>query len=658
MKTMRVIQRNLNYSQRKLRRLVKGQSYLPRWAVFCIDLFLSVLAISFALIVMLTSPYQPYTTLSVLQKIGIIFGLQALSFIIFRTYAGIVRHSTFVDIYRVALSALLVLISGLAINYTYYGVTGEKLFLIIELLLYTIFSVILLISFRIFVKEAYHFILQAAAGKYRKVVLVIGADDRTITLTQMIMADTESEYKPVAFLSRAKQSRSYKVMGLPFLSFSGDLENDLEKYKAIYSLDGVLILGDQISIKDKNTIVESAYKQGLEVYNISLSDQFQQSDQRVSVSRVEIEDLLERSEIEVDNELISADLRGETILITGGAGSIGGELTRLIAGFEPKKLIVLDNAESMLHETDIHLKKNFPTLDYQVYLADITNVNRMEGIFSKYKFDIVYHAAAYKHVPMIERHPREGIKTNTLGTRIIAELAAKYKCDRFVMVSTDKAVNPSNVMGASKRAAEMFVQALQKKPGVKTKFITTRFGNVLGSNGSVIPLFKKQIESGGPVTVTHKKIIRYFMTIREACQLVLQAGTMGKGGEIFVFDMGEPVKILDMAERMIMLCGLKPYEDIKIEITGLREGEKLYEELLNDGEEALETYHPKIMVSKMVDYDCQAMIKSLDKLEMMINNGSKKHEIIQKLKILVPEFVSQNSIFKSLDSPSMDKENA
>lgn len=641
-----------NSWRNRIRELIEGQRYLPRWVVLCLDLILSLLAVSFTVIVMLTSPYIPYLTLTMWERIGIVLGLQILSFGIFKTYAGIIRHSTFVDVYRIALSVLFVLIGGVVINYIYYWINDEKIFLIIELLLYTIFSALLLISFRIIVKESYHFILNAASGKFKKVVLVFGVDDRTIGLTQSIIADTESKFKPVAFLSDSKSGKNYKVIGLPFLSSSENLNDDLEKYKGIFNLDGILIVADQVTIKDKNYIVESALNNGLEVFNISLPKELSSSETRVNITPIQIEDLLERNEIEVDNKLISEDLQGKTILITGGAGSIGSELARLIAGFEPKKLIVLDNAESMLHEIDLFLKNTFPNLNYQVYLADITKVDRMDGIFKKFKFDIVYHAAAYKHVPMIERHPREGIRTNAIGTRIIAELAAKYKCDRFVMVSTDKAVNPSNVMGATKRAAEMFVQAFQKRPDMQTKFITTRFGNVLGSNGSVIPLFKKQIERGGPVTVTHEEIIRYFMTIREACQLVLQAGTMGKGGEIFVFDMGKPVRILDMAERMIKLCGLQPYKDINIEITGLREGEKLFEELLIDGETALPTYHPKILVSKMVDYDCQTMINALDKIEQMINKGEDNVAIIQKLKILVPEFVSQNSVYNSLDHQS------
>src|SRR5690554_556995 len=274
----------------------------------------------------------------------------------------------------------------------------------------------------------------------------------------------------------------------------------------------------------------------------------------------------------------------------------------------------------------------------------------MEQIFRKYKFDVIYHAAAYKHVPMIEKHPKEGIKTNIFGTKTLAELAVRFKVGRFVMISTDKAVNPTNVMGATKRAAEIYVQSLQQAIGCKTKFITTRFGNVLGSNGSVIPFFKKQIENGGPVTVTHKDIIRYFMTIKEACQLVLQAGTMGKGGEIFVFDMGKPVRILDMAERMIKLCGLKPYVDIPIKITGLREGEKLYEELLIDGVTTLPTFNPKIMVNRVVKHNFNAVTRTLDELEASMKISDSDEPLVQLLKQLIPEYKSSNSKYEKLDT--------
>lgn len=645
------IRRKLIVSYGKFRRFAKEQRYLPRWMVFIIDVVVCLFAVLITGFLIDASPYSPYETLTLYEKVGLLLLLQMGAFVIFRTYAGIIRHSTFIDVYKVLLSGAMVFIVAIAFNYGYDRVAGVKIYLVAELLLYTFFSLLLLILLRVMVKEAYHFLLHSASGKLKKQVILFGIDDKSIALAQSIIADSGSPYRPVAFLSRMKSSRKHKIMGLPLLSYGNDLSKGLEEFKEKFNLDGLLIVADLLDTKLKDEIVEGAFDQGLEIYNVALPELWQgQSEMPVNIAPLQIEDLLERNVIETDTRLISRDLQGKNILITGGAGSIGGELVRQIAEFNPNKLIVLDNAESSLHEIDLHLKNNFPDLDYQVYLANINNRCRMDGIFAKFNFDVVYHAAAYKHVPMIERHPREGIRTNALGTRILAELAVKYGCQRFVMISTDKAVNPSNVMGASKRAAEMFVQSLQKKPGVETKFITTRFGNVLGSNGSVIPFFKKQIERGGPVTVTHRDIIRYFMTIQEACQLVLQAGTMGKGGEIFVFDMGKPVRILDMAERMIKLCGLRPYEDIPIEITGLREGEKLYEELLIDGETTLPTFHPKIMVNKMVEHDCNAMMRALDELADLIESGENKNVIIQKLKELVPEYLSQNSEFEFLDA--------
>lgn len=651
MNVKRSIRRNVIIGYSRFRRFANAQRYLPRWAVFSIDMFLCVVAFLLTAFLIMASPYEPFKTFTFIQKIGVILVLQVLSFGMFRTYAGIIRHSTFIDVYKIVLSVVMMFVAILAVNQVYFHFVRERIFLVAEVLLYSISSLILLVAFRIAVKETYHFLLHTASGKLKKQILILGSDDKSIAVAQSILIDTSSPYRPVAFLSTGKSARKHKIMGLPLLNCTGVLEEFLSKYKDKLNIDGLLIVANSLDTERKNEIVESAFEQGLEIYNVALPELWQgQEDIRINIAPLQIEDLLDRNVIETDIHLISQDLNNKVILVTGGAGSIGGELVRQIAEFGPKKLIVLDNAESPLHEVDLYLKNNFPELNYQIYLANINNKDRMEGIFSKFNFDVIYHAAAYKHVPMIERHPREGIRTNALGTRNLAELAVKYGCDRFVMISTDKAVNPSNVMGASKRAAEMYVQSLQKRPDVKTKFITTRFGNVLGSNGSVIPFFKKQIEKGGPVTVTHRDIIRYFMTIKEACQLVLQAGTMGKGGEIFVFDMGKPVRILDMAERMIKLCGLRPYVDIPIEITGLREGEKLYEELLIDGETTLPTFHPKIMVNKMVEHDCDAMMRALDELEEMINRGDEKNAIIQKLKDLVPEYLSQNSIYEVLDT--------
>ena len=634
----------------KFRAFVLDQRYLPRWAVMVIDLSICLASYLITLAILRDTPLKFLGTLSFFEKGVVLVGLHLLGFILFRSYSGIIRHSTFTDVYRLAMATASVLFVSLAINMISQIITGEKIFLTTGLLLYTFFSLSLLIAFRITVKEMYRYLRSAASGNKKKNVVVLGIDDQTIALTQALIADSASAYRPVAFLSTKEKRSKFKIIDLPVLYSPESLEVELEELDKKFDIDGVLLVSDLFTVPEKSDIAESCFALGKKVFNMALPKQWaQHSELKLSVAPLQIEDLLERNPIETDIKLISEHLYGKTILVTGGAGSIGGELVRQIATLSPQKLIVLDNGESALHEIDVYLKSHFPNLNYQCYLADVTKRGRMEGIFAKFLFDVVYHAAAYKHVPMIERHPREGIRTNTLGTRIVADLAVQYGCQRFVMISTDKAVNPSNVMGASKRAAEMYVQSLQKRPDVTTKFITTRFGNVLGSNGSVIPFFRQQIQNGGPVTVTHRDIIRYFMTIQEACQLVLQAGTMGDGGEIFVFDMGKPVRILDMAERMIKLSGLKPYEDIPIVITGLREGEKLYEELLCDGEETLPTFHPKIMVSAVVDHDYGRVCLALDELDSLVNSIGKKKFIIKKLKKLVPEYLSQNSVYVDLD---------
>lgn len=633
------------------RNYILGQRYLPRWLVALIDL--SICGISFLVtwFILNETPVFFNEYLSIPQKALILISVHFSCFIMFRTYSGIIRHSTFADVYRFAKSTIIFLVITLGGNMTFYFFTGSKLFLTTTLFLYSFISLTLLLGFRITVKESYRFLRAAASsGHLKKRVIVLGIDDKTISLSYAILADSASKYRPVAFLTTKERRSKFKIMNLPVCYTDEDIEANLQIIQSRYDANGVLLVGDLLSVDERTSIAEACFSLDLEVYNLSLPEQWNDISNKVlKIVPLKIEDLLERSVIETDIALISEDLKDKKILITGGAGSIGSELVRQIAAINPKLLVVLDNSESPLHKVEVHLQKFFPNVNYRIFLADITKVGRMEGIFSKFKFDVVYHAAAYKHVPMMERHPREAIRTNIVGTRNLAKLSVKYACERFVMISTDKAVNPSNVMGASKRAAEMFVQALQRSPDISTKFITTRFGNVLGSNGSVIPYFREQIKNGGPVTVTHKDIIRYFMTIEEACQLVLQAGTMGKGGEIFVFDMGKPVKIIDLAEKMIKLSGLKPYKDIDIDIIGLRQGEKLYEELLIDGENTLPTYHPKIMVCSTVPYNYNVICTGIDELEVMADSIGKKKDIILRLKKLVPEFVSQNSEYAILD---------
>lgn len=650
MEKVEVLPRYLTRKYGLFRNFLLDQRFLPRWMVLIIDLGICLFSYFISELILSDTPLQSYEVLTFPQRALALITLNLICFVIFRSYSGIIRHSAFTDVYRLALATAFVFFLAMIGNNAYHSFTGQKVFSTMGLLLYAFLSLTFLIAFRVGVKESYRFLRKTAANNFKKRIIIFGVNDNSVGLAQSLIADSRSPYRPVAFLSMSDRKLNFKIMDLPVLNCCSNIESDLKRFKEEFEAVGILLVGDSLSIAQKNRIVENAFSADLEIYNTSLPEKWEKlSDMSVKIAPIEIEDLLERNEIETDIKLISEDLRGKVVLITGAAGSIGSELVHQIADLNPRKLIALDNAETPLHDVDMYLKKKFPDLDFQVYLADVTKKDRMDGIFAKYRFDVVYHAAAYKHVPMIERHPREGIRANIVGTRILAELASKYGCERFVMISTDKAVNPSNVMGATKRAAEMYVQALQRKPGVTTKFVTTRFGNVLGSNGSVIPFFKEQIRRGGPVTVTHKDITRYFMTIKEACQLVLQAGTMGKGGEIFVFDMGKPVRILDMAERMIRLSGLKPYEDIPIEIVGLRDGEKLYEELLIDGETILPTFHPKIMVSKVMDHDYSEICAMLDELERLANNGGKKKYIIQKLKCLIPEYVSQNSIFSELD---------
>ncbi|WP_310993549.1 polysaccharide biosynthesis protein [Aequorivita marina] len=629
---------------------ILGQRYLPRWIVALNDLVICALSFLITWFILSETPVFFDQYLSVYQKAITLISIHYLCFFLFRTYSGIIRYSTFSDVYRFAKATITFVVITSVLNMVFYHYTNSKLFLTTTLLLYSFISITLLLGFRIVIKETYRFLRAAASGNLKKRVIVLGTDDKTISLAHAILTDPASGYRPVAFLTTKEKRTSFKLIDLPVCYTDSNLETNLKKFTKRYKASGVLLIGDMLSVEERSWIAEACFSLDVAVYNLSLPEQWNDfSDKPLKIVPLKIEDLLERSVIEIDTDNISNDLKAKKILITGGAGSIGSELVRQIAAFDPEMLVVLDNSESPLHVTEVYLKKNFPELNYRIYLADVTQKERMEGVFKKFNFDVVYHAAAYKHVPMMERHPREAIRTNILGTRNLAELAVKYGCERFVMVSTDKAVNPSNVMGASKRAAEMFVQALQRSPGITTRFITTRFGNVLGSNGSVIPFFRQQIKNGGPVTVTHKDIIRYFMTIEEACQLVLQAGTMGKGGEIFVFDMGEPVRILSLAERMIKLSGFKPYIDIPIEIVGLRQGEKLYEELLIDGESTLPTYHPKIMVCSTVQHDYTVISAAIDELEALANSICKKRDIIIRLKMLVPEFLSQNSEYSKLD---------
>lgn len=624
---------------------ILDQRYLPRWIVMSIDVFLCVFSLALVYLIMLGTPVFFSDGVSIPVQAIVLISVNLCFFIVFKTYSGIIRHSTFTDILKLAFSSSATAFFLICFNVIYYLITDHQVYTLALLLLYMFISFSMLLFFRVAVKETYQVLKQSAKGILKKRVAIVGADDYTISIGKALTTKTDLPFTLVGFLTENFVSNKYKLLGKPVIP----IDDNLTKVLNEHHIEGVIIISESLTVKEKKQIVDECLENNVEIFNIPLLEQWNsKADISTQIKPIQIEDLLERDPIAIENKSIQDDLENKTILVTGGAGSIGSEIVRQVANFNPKLLVILDQAESALHELELDLKENFPELNFIIELANISNMYRLDQLFTKYKINVVYHAAAYKHVPLIERNPHEAIFVNILGTVNLAVLAVNYNIDRFVMISTDKAVNPTNVMGASKRVAEMYVQSLQKKENIHTKFITTRFGNVLGSNGSVIPHFRKQIAAGGPVTVTHKDIIRYFMTIPEACQLVLQAGTMGSGGEIFVFDMGKPIKILDMAVRMIRLSGLIPYEDIDIEITGLRPGEKLYEELLNDTSTSLPTHHPKIMISEVPTLPFEELSVKIKKI-IKVATKYKDTEVVLLLKDLVPEYKSENSIFEKLD---------
>ncbi|MFK5981656.1 MAG: nucleoside-diphosphate sugar epimerase/dehydratase [Flavobacteriaceae bacterium] len=621
------------------------QSYLPRWMVVIIDTLLSVFSLYLVYIILLGTPINFREIISVELQGIIVLGITLLSFFAIKTYSGIIRHSTFIDILKLLFSSFVIATILFLINFVYSFQNEGKIFITTGILLYMLISFSVLLLFRLMVKESYQLLKHTASTQYKKRVLIYGIDDHSLNVGKTILEDGSLNFNLIGFASEEYKTSKGKVSGKPILTINNNFE-DIVKQRRI---EAIIIAERAFSIKEKNKIVELCLTNKIEVFNAPSLEQLNASNGiQIQIKPVQIEDLLERDPIEINNDLIKLDLENKTILVTGGAGSIGSEIINQISSFKPKLLIILDQAESALHELEINLLSKKPNLNFSIELASISNSYRLEKIFSKYDIEYVFHAAAYKHVPLIEKNPHEAIFVNVSGTVNLATLSIKFGIKKFVMISTDKAVNPTNVMGASKRVAEMFVQSLQNENPNTTKFITTRFGNVLGSNGSVIPHFRNQITKGGPVTVTHKEIIRYFMTIPEACQLVLQAGTMGQGGEIFVFDMGKQVKILDLAEKMIKLSGLKPYEDIDIEITGLRPGEKLFEELVSDSSKSLPTHHKKIMVSTVPIVDFNEIKYQIDNL-IISANFDNEIETVYLLKKLVPEFKSENSVFEELD---------
>ena len=508
-----------------------------------------------------------------------------------------------------------------------------------------------LFLYRIAVKQAFEIYFSEKSPIKLKKVIIYGTDANAISVANAIKIEAPPRFKILGFIDKENQNASKRMLDLPILV----QRKKLPAMMRYLGAEGLIIADKSLTKDEQLNIVDQCLEYNLSVYNVPLiTDWENQQEISQKIKNIQIEDLLERDPIVLDNKLISKQLKDKTILITGAAGSIGSEIVRQVILFNPKKVIILDQAETPLHQLSLELASNqIQNTNIINVISDIRNRDSVENVFKKHSPDVVFHAAAYKHVPLMEENPSQAIETNVKGTKNLADLSCEYNVKKFVMVSTDKAVNSSNVMGASKRIAEKYVQSLQLKnkseKGEKaTKFITTRFGNVLGSNGSVVPLFTKRIAEGGPVTITHQDIIRYFMTIPEACQLVLEAGAMGNGGEIYIFDMGKPVKIIDLARKMIKLAGFVPDKDIKIDIVGLRPGEKLYEELLNDTSKTLPTHHKKIMIEQELETDFNPLHDDINDLLLTIKSID-NDLIVSKMKQIVPEFISMNSTFSVLD---------
>jgi FlaA1/EpsC-like NDP-sugar epimerase len=614
---------------------------MPRWVIFLFDMLFVIFAVLLAYMVRFNFHVPPEEIKFWPQVFSIVLIIRALSFILFRTYAGIIRYTSTEDavrIFLVVFGGSLVFVLG---NIFSFYLVNDRFLIPFSIIVIEFMTVVLLmITFRIVVKIAYLEMVNPSGAKTK--VIIFGAGEAGLITKRALDRDMGIRYKVIAFIDEDKSKWGKKLEGVDIFG--------MEKLDGMLSgteVDNLIISVQKLSPEKKQAIVEICMGHKTRVFTVPPVSSWINGELSFNqIKKINIEDLLERDEIKLDTDNISKELSGKTIMITGASGSIGSELVRQIMHFNPKKIILIDQAESAMFDLENELTGKYEFQNYEIAIADICNEVRMGQAFRMFRPEVVYHAAAYKHVPMMENNPSEALYTNVKGTKIVADLAVKNGVKKFIMISTDKAVNPTNVMGASKRIAEIYVQSLNKV--VTTQFITTRFGNVLGSNGSAVTLFKKQIEQGGPVTVTHPDVIRYFMTIPEACRLVLEAGMMGKGGEIFLFDMGKPLRIVDLAKKMIRLSGLEIDKDIEIRFTGLRPGEKLYEELLNDAENTLPTHHPQIMIGKVREYDFDPLSKEIDDLITLFDKQDNM-AIVRKMKAIVPEFISKNSVFEKLD---------
>lgn len=635
-------------SIRNIARWYFSRGALPYWSILILD----CLFVVFSGLLAYTVHHGSEATFRVFPPLVLTLGVFLLCFIvgfrIFHTYQGVMRFSSFTDLMRVSTAVITAIVLVFIVQWAFASADWLVAFSTADVILMALFVIALMWTVRIWVKTLYEDSIHRADLSR---TFILGVREGGVALAKNIRSSSESPYKVVGFVSdeQDRDMKHRRLMGLRVYPFGSDLPETMRRANVATLIVSPLKMG---LLQENEEIVNALVDAGIKIMVMPKAREWDgKSDINISeLHPIDVEDLLPREKIEVDMKAAADLLQGKVVMITGAAGSIGSEMVRQVATYAPSRLVLVDQAETPMHDIRLMMRNRWPEIQAETIVADIADAKIMERIFSGYRPDYVFHAAAYKHVPMMEDNPYESVVNNIHGTKVIADLAVKYGTRKFVMVSTDKAVNPTNVMGCSKRICEIYVQSLDKaiKDGAvkgETQFVTTRFGNVLGSNGSVIPIFQEQIRKGGPVTVTHPDIIRFFMLIPEACKLVIEAGTMGKGGEIYVFDMGKPVKIADLAKRMIRLSGAK---DIEIKFTGLRDGEKLYEEVLNDKEITLPTFHPKIKVAKVREYeyadvDCEIgdLIRDVDLKDDM--------EIVAGMKHIVPEFKSQHSKYEALD---------
>lgn len=653
-----------------MKQLLQSNKAVPRWVILIFDMLILVGSFSLSYFIIkqfefpeiLRGHFFIYTSLYAITACAVFYGMGI--------HTGLIRYSNTHDMFRIFSAVLVISLTyPVMVHFVAVNIYDIHTLNTLAVLLVNFFiASSLLIMFRTGVKGIFYYIKRIHSDSKIK-VLIYGSDNNAILVKKALQSSSKDNFIIVGFIDTDRNKVNTYIEQIKVYHM-----NDLKKLKEKRNVEKLILMNEQLGSVEKQKVIDECLISGIKVLTVPPSDQWIYG--RLSLRQIQdlkIEDLLQRDPIVLSNKNITHELKGKRVLITGAAGSIGSEIVRQVLHYQPSMVILCDQAESSLHEIQLEMEEKFPKANIKTFISSIRDLNRLQLPFRDYQPQIVFHAAAYKHVPMMENHPVEAILTNVLGTKNVADLSVLYNVEKFVMISTDKAVNPTNVMGASKRIAEMYVQSLNNAPELmltdslldiikpennymlnnlrsnNTRFITTRFGNVLDSNGSVIPRFRGQIQKGGPVTVTHPEITRYFMTIPEAVQLVLEAGCMGKGGEIFVFDMGSPVKIIDLANKMIQLAGMTPGKDIDIVFTGLRPGEKLYEELLNEKETTIPTHHEKIKIAQVMECSFKKINNGIEDLAILTEQDD-SYMLVTKMKDMVPEFVSNNSLFEEIDS--------